>query len=456
MNKLLILLNLVSGEKLQVIIDDCKKQDNLVSRLILLTVKNRNWPDKKIISSLGISGNTFNKICTQAKDYLITTLQKNTETPFDGIYVIQKLIFAGELDLAQKLLNDQEKSLEQKQLWLQLEVLYVEASRIYYTNGNLPASLKLAEKRNANSIRLGKYINLNSKIVNEMIRLEGFKNRKPDLKKYHATILKLKEDAFRINHHVLIHNALHLNYMFASRYFQKAKLVHEIILDMQANEKKFDNVLNSLSKAIIKNTHLNFLTIYNGFGNPEEFINEVKKSIGDAGKIAHANMCYAMLEYYLYQGNIPKVMGLLDELQLIEDNSKFRQFKHIIFAIKSFIEGDFDLFKKHLSAFYSDASHLDFPDMEINLRIIELLLLWNYKNEYLLESKISSLKKYMSRNVNKERYHDERKIVVLIEKNIYNSSIMKSSALDQLANSNYRSIVFLTESMKRIHVKKSS
>jgi hypothetical protein len=448
MNKLHIFLDLFKDEKLQRLIDDCKKQNNLVGKLILLIIKNRDWPDKKIIASLGISANTFNKISTQAKDYFLDTLRKETETPFDGIYVIQKIIFTGEIEFAQKLLNEKEKELEKKQLWLLLEVLYIEASRIYYTTGNLPASLKLADKRDKNSARLAKYISLNSKILNEMVRLEGFKNRKPDLKAYTVTIEKLIKEAYQLNHHVLIHNALHLNYMFASRNFQKAKLVHKIILDMQANMKKFGGVMHPFSKAIIQNTYLNFLTIYNGFGNPEEYVRDVKKSIYAAGKVAGANMCYAMLEYNLYEENIPRILKWLDELELIEDNSKFRQYKHIILAIKAFIENDVATFKKHFSEFYTDVSHLDFPDMEVNLRLIELLILSATKDEYLLESKISALKKYMSRNVNKERYHEERKILLLIEKSIYDSSTLKSADLERLSKSDYRNIVFLADKMR--------
>jgi plasmid maintenance system antidote protein VapI len=450
MNKLKLLLNLFSKNDLADFEKKCRNADNLAGRLLLMKISHPAWTENKIIAALGVSANTFNKVCTQAKDLLLKELSKRSETPFDEIYVVQKLILNGEPLFAQKLLNELEKEIEKKQLWLQLETLYIEASRVCYINGDLNGSVALGKKRDANAARLAKYIHLNSNIVNEMIRLEGFKNRKPDEKKYRATISLLRKEAFAINHHVLIHNTLHLDYMYTSRFLHDPQLVQKIILEMQQNAKKFNAAMNPLSKAIIKNTFLNFLTIYNGFGDPEKYIPDLKRHIEHAGNAAKANMCYAMLEYYLYQENIPKVMEWLEELKKEEDNSKYRQYKHIVFAIKSFLEEDTASFKSYFNSFYSDASHLDYPDMEVNLRIIELLMLMNNSDDYLLESKITALKKYMSRNVNKDRYSEERKIILLIEKNASGTGKTIAADLKQLANSNYRNIVFLEKRMRRM------
>jgi hypothetical protein len=448
MNKIRMLLSLFSKEQLRQLSNECKKQENLVSRFVLILIRNEKDSEKEIQQQLKISTNTFNKINSQVKDFLFDALGKNVETSFDGIYVIQKIIFSGEIDFARKLVNEKEKEFEQKQLWMHLEVLYVEASRIFYNTGSLSESLKLAEKRNKNSKRLAAYINLNSGIINEMIRLEGFKNRKPDTRVYQKKLIAIKKEAYKLGHHVLIHNALHLNYLFISRYFQNAGAVHEIILEMQGNKRKFEFAMHPFSKAIINNTHLNFLTIYNGFGNPEQFAGKWKKGIYAAGKVAGANMCYAILEFYLYEKNIPKVMEWMKELEKIEDNSKFRQYKHIILAIKAFIENDDRLFKKHFSEFYNDRSHLDFPDMEVNLRIIELLILSQGRDDYLVESKISALRKYMSRNINKDRYHEEKKLLLLIEKSASGKTASIVTELNLLLRSRYRNIVFLAEKMK--------
>lgn len=447
MNKLFFLLNFFTKENKKSFSKNLANQNNLVGKLLQLLIRSGNCSDSDLMSTLAISQNTLNKICTQAKDILLNELGKSVETPIDRIYVIQKIIFFGEFDFALKLIKETEKEMEEKQLWLNLEYLHIEASRVFYAQGNFAASLKLAEKRKLNSARLAQYINLNSRILNEMIRIEGFRIRKTDLKAYQKKIAWLKKEAFALQHHVLIHNALHLNYVFANRYSQNTKSVYDIILAMQANMKQFDAVMHPFSKAIINNTYLNFLTIYNGFGNPEVVVQKVKKEIYAAGKVAAANMCYAMLEYFLYEMNIPKVMDWLAELESIEDNSKFRQYKHIIIAIMGFIEKDVKLFKANFSEFYNDPSHLDFPDMEVNLRIMELLLLLKRNDDRLMEAKSIALKKYISRNVNADRYSEERKIVLLIEKGMFEKKEKIIPKLKEFAKSEYRNIVFLVKQM---------
>ncbi len=455
MNKLLKLLHLLFDEaSLQQLAVECHAQNNLTCKLILLMLQKRSCSNTEAISKLKISENTYNKTCSLAKEYLLKEAEKNISTPFDSIYVIQKLIFSGETGLAQKLLTEKEKELEKKQLWLQLEVLYVEASRICYVNGNIQESLKLQAKRTKNAQRLEQYVKLYSELVNEMIRLEGFKNRNPNLKKYLLVLSGLKKEAYRLNHHVLIHNAEHLHYTFAGRFLHDTEAVYDTIQKMLANAKQFDFAMNPLAKAVILNAQVNFLTIYRGFGSPDKYITNLKKSIHHTGKLGEANMCYAMLEYYLYLQNIPEVMRWLNNLEQLEDNSKYRQYKHIVYAIKAFIEKDKELFRKHFLAFYNDPSHLDFPDMEINLRIIELIALLDERKYELLDSRIVSLKKYISRNSSKERYSDERKLLVLINQLAKSSVTAKTrSALSALQNSPYRNIYFLTSSLSRLIAK---
>jgi hypothetical protein len=448
MNKLQRLLQLFSKDELAGFSAHCSGLNNLAGNLIVHEIGNPGETEDEKRTALGISGKTYPKVCTQARNLVLAELSKNTETPFDNIYVIQKLILGGERVLAQKLINEQEKELESKHLWLQLEVLYIEASRIHYTGGNLDASLALGKKREKNSIRLAKYVQLNSRIVTEMIRLEGFKNRKPEEKKYSETLARLKKEAIALDHHVLIHNTLHLDYMYTSRFLQDPHRVHRIVRDMEHNAKKHHAIMNPLSRAVVKNTVLNFLTIYSGFGNPESYVRELKKNIDHAGAAAKANMSYAMLEYYLYEENIPKVIEWLAELAKSEDTSKYRQYRHIVFAIKAFIASDAPAFREHFQSFYSDPSHLDFPDMEVNLRLMELIMLSRGKDEYLFESKISALKKYMSRNVNKERYGQEREILNLVEKNSLTEK--NRTALKSLTKSNYRNIVFLAKRLESV------
>src|SRR5947208_533399 len=104
MNNLVLLIGLFDKAGTKMLREYCLQQVNLTTKLVLLVLNKRDCSAKEAMAKLSISENTFNKTCSLARNYLLKELEGSVSTPFDNIYVIQKLIFSGETSLAQKLI----------------------------------------------------------------------------------------------------------------------------------------------------------------------------------------------------------------------------------------------------------------------------------------------------------------------------------------------------------------
>ncbi|HVA98652.1 MAG TPA: hypothetical protein VNG53_07125 [Bacteroidia bacterium] len=446
MELLLSLLKLFDKVEKNKLIAFCKAEKAMHFKLILKLIQKKNPNEKELIRNLKTTKKNYHKTCTIAKDFLQVRLADICQTPFDEIYVLQKLLLIGEYSAASKIYVALEKKYLQQQAWSLLDVLYIEGFRMCHILGDTKKMQLISVKRSKNAKRQAEYVILYSDIMIEMVHLEGFKMRNLQVEKYTQKLQQLYQRATAINHHILIHNALHLQYSLTMRYTDNPEKAFSIIKKINTNVDNYQKGISPITKAIAQNNHINFLTIYAGFGSPVLYAEKTKKTIHYAGQWAFANLCYSMTEFHLFEKNMKAANEWLQLVENTEDRSKFSQYSYLLLAIKKFIEKDISAFRKSIAHFYKNPAHLGFPDMEVCVRILELLLFFREKNIFSFQSKAASLRVYMDRNLNKERYNEDRKMLQLLVKS-YESANRKEylKQLEPLHKSAYRNVRFISK-----------
>jgi hypothetical protein len=427
--------------------EQVEKEDSLQSKIIRELLSNTNISKREMMKHLSISEPILKKTLTLVKDVLWTYNAGHVKTPFDDVFVLRQLLLSGKVSSGTRYFNALLKETEIKQEWNKLDMIYTEGSRIAQITGNEKLIADITKARKRNSERLFNFTTVYSDIILEMIKLEGYMIRRPDNARYEAYLESLYQKALHLSHHLLIHNALHIRYLFYVRYNNDPLKVFEIITAQKKNVEKYKNVMSAMTYAIALNNHVNFLFLYKNFGAPDPFIKELNKVIAAGGNIAVTNFYYGMLEYCLFERKVNDVSKWLVKLEHIEDNSKFSQYRYIIFSIRAFIQKDLGAFKENFGNFYKEPSHLDFPDLEITLRLLETIILIYTKRHDLAMARLDALRIYVSRNVTKERHNDDRKILALLVKiNENNKRVAKSLA--ELEQSVYRNVCFIASSIR--------
>jgi hypothetical protein len=277
-------------------------------------------------------------------------------------------------------------------------------------------------------------------VMVEMLGVERFEKRGENPLDYLNRAEHLYQEAKQVGHHVVIHNALNTIYMIYARYFNEPEKTWQTIQLVNENRKRFAKIMNPLTKATTKITTINFLSIYEGFGNPEDLIADCEATIDLGGVLARVNFYYSLLGYYLTEERLDRVNHYLGLLEQVEDTTKFHQYKAIIMAIKAFIEDNEEQYQYWFNQFYDDPTHVDFPDMECMLRILELVTLYKPKSMMLYRSRLQALRVYMNRNLNKDRYFEEHSIINFLS---HPEKENNQQQLLTLQNSYYRNVRFL-------------
>lgn len=424
-----------------------EEEESLQSRIIMELLNSRDVSKKEIMKKFSISEPGFKKTLTLIKDVLWRYNADDIKTPYDDVFVLRQLLLSGKVSSGTRHFKALLKESETKQEWNKLDMIYTEGSRIAQITGNEKMVTEITKARKRNCERLFNFTMVYSDIILEMIKLEGYMMRQPDVVRYEAYLESLYQKAVQLSHHLLIHNALHIRYLFYVRYNNDPLKVFEIITEQKKNVEKYKNVMNAMTYAIALNNYVNFLFLYKNFGTPDPFIKELNKVIPAGGNIAVTNFYYGMLEYCLFERKVQDVNKWLIKLGQIEDNSKFSQYRYIIFSIKAFIQKDLVAFKENFSNFYKEPSHLNFPDLEITLRLLETIILIYTKRHDLAMARLEALRIYVSRNVTKERHNDDRKILTLLVRiNENNKRVTKS--LTELEQSAYRNVCFIASSIR--------
>ena len=422
------------------------KEHSLHARIISDLLKQPGISSEQMLAKYEVSEGTFNKTLTYVKDILWDFNTQYIKTSYDDIFVLRQMLLNGKIKNALKFYNALKKNFETTQQWDKIDCLYTEGLRYAQITGDDAMAIKLSEERKKNSTRLHTYTLIYSDIIPEMIRLESYKLKKFDAAYAHY-IDSLYKRAVDIDHHLLIHNALHIQYLFYSRYKNSPQEVFNIIQAVKNNAEKFKGVMADITYAIAINNYVNFLTIYRNFGSPEEYVRPLKKIIHYGGKIAIVNFYYSMLEYALFEKKTDELQEWLQVLEKTEDNSKFAQYKYIVIAIKAYIEKDLAIFIRNFHLFYQDPSHLNFPDLEITLRILEAMMYVEKKEGDLAVSRLQALRIFIGRSVDKDRYMYERKIVAVLHK-INEGKKDLGTDMQWLRESPYRNIYFIVSMLE--------
>jgi hypothetical protein len=424
-----------------------EKDESLQSKIIMELLNSRDISKKEMMRKLSVSEPILKKTLTLVKDVLWRYNAGHVKTPYDDVFVLRQLLLSGKVSSGTRYFNALVKESELKQEWNKLDMIYTEGSRIAQITGNEKMITGITKARKRNSERLFNFTMVYSDIILEMIKLEGYMVRLPNVARYQAYLENLYQKSIRLSHHLLIHNALHILYLFYVRYNNDPQKVFEIITEQKKNVEKYKQVMSPMTYAIALNNYVNFLFLHKNFGTPDPFIKELNKVIPAGGNIAVTNFYYGMLEYCLFERKVQDVNKWLLRLGETEDTSKFSQYRYIIFSIRAFIQKDLAAFKENFSSFYKEPSHLDFPDLEITLRLLETIILIYTKRHDLAMARLEALRIYASRNVTKERHNDDRKILALLVKiNENNKRVTKD--LMELEQSAYRNVCFIAASIR--------
>ncbi len=399
--------------------------------------------EKEIITKFNTSKTTFNKSCTQSKEILIDLLAKQIRTDFDIIILVRRFLYTGLYSTAEKLITDLEKEYEQKQQWQLLELLYIESYRLCHITGNAKKLESFSVKRNSNSVRLQSYITLSGSILRELICLEGFK-LKPSVNNYFSTLVQLGKQTEKLNHYTLNLNSLTLQNLYLSRFTNQTKELAIVNQQIENLYKHKSQYLQFNTKLIAINTHINYLSQLVTPTNPNILAKKTLVELNTLGVFVASNLCYALCEYNLYTMQFKDLNFWLSKLENYKDESKFTLFYNCIKAIKHFVNDQWQEFKKEVAVFYSKSDNQNFPDMEVVLRLLELLLIKKQKDLELLEYKAEALRLFMTRNLSKERYTYEWAIL-----NYFKKKNAKSQDVFDLINvidkSAYYNILFLKQ-----------
>lgn len=402
---------------------------------------------KHMQARLKVSKATFAKLGTQAKDLLIELVSRCQQTDFDGIAFIRQLLFRGKTELALKLLSDAEKQYEEKQQWQHLELLYIEAYRYCQITGNQKLLESYIGRRSRNAQRLNRYIELSGLIIRELVRLEGFK-LKPTVRDYFSQLRKLEKQVVQLGHYTLIANVYTLQYLYLMRFTTGKAAVATVVSHIEKLYKQKSRYVQDNTRLIAINSHLNFLSQYITRQNPNAAARRILPDMEKMGSFVVSNLCYAMCEYNLHMFNFKALDEWLQRLEQYKDEGKFRLFVHAVNAARHFARNQFGLFKKDLDLFFADAGNHNFPDTEVQLRLLELILLKQQGDAELLGYKAEALRQFMTRHVSKERYYYEWLILGLFKKKKASDADV-SMVLKALDRSPHYNILFLRELLYR-------
>lgn len=440
MELLYALLNLLSADERKELLQACKGSAKAELRLIHHLLRHADEDAKTATKTLKLSATTFNKSQSLAKAFLLQFVRRSIQTPYDDVSILQRLSLQGEMDVALNFYRELERSYETKQLWSLLDALYIEGFRIAQISDKSGLIEQVAASRSANVERLKRYVNCYGRIMVEMLAVERFEERKELPANQLAKLDNIYKEAVEIGHHVLIHNALNILYNANARYSNDPQKTWGIVQKITANREKYKAIMNPLTFSTTKITLVNFLSTHHGFGNPEDYVRDFEATMADGGILARVTFYYCLIGYYLSNKEIGKVEHYLKLLESVEDTSKFKQYRSIVLAIKAFIEGNMKAFNTHFKAFYEHPTHIDFPDMEGVLRMMELIVIRRAKDEFLFESRLQALRVYMSRNLNKKRYAEDYELLNYIANP---ESAKNRGVLKKLEGSYYRNIRLL-------------
>lgn len=364
------LIELIGDKKLPELKKIYAKQDSLHAKIITELIESPGITSQKIIQKFKVTEGTFVKTLTIVKDHLWDFHAKYIRTSYDDIFVLREMMMSGKIDHALKYYTSLRKEFEYKQQWDKLDCLYIEGLRYAQITGNDSLAGTVSKEKINNSKRLQSYTELFSELVPEMIRLEGLKIKVENLSIYQNKIEQLYNRAVELNHHLLIHNALHIKYLYYVRYTDDVESAFETVKKIKDNAERNKKLMAKITYAISLNNFLNFQCIYRHFGSPEEMMKVVEKNIHHGGQIARVNFYYSVLEYFLFEKKLSEVSIWMSKLRNTEDHTKFSQYWYIVSAILSFIKMDHQEFQKNMHLFYGHPSHRFFSDIEINLRLI--------------------------------------------------------------------------------------
>jgi len=420
MEHLLSLLNVLKPEQTKELDIILRKSEAAASQLICLLIEGEIL-EENIRVKLKVNPATFPKVQTQAKKILTDFISRHLRNPLSDVQLVQALILKGELKTAKKFFSYLEKEFERSQDWQKLDFLYHEGFRLTQMTGDVKLLQKIAQRRSRYAKQYADYVSLYGEVMIEMVRSEKFEERKSEVTAYLKRAEQLNKRAYAGGHHALIHNSLLIIYHVYSRYYNQPDKTHQIVKKIMANHKKHESIMNRVTDAIIRINVINFLCIHETYGSPEPYLEEAWNRVDRAGILARTNLIYALLGYYLCKEDTVNVNKYLSELDKIQDNTHFASFRSVVLTVLAFIRKDYNAFTKHLNEFYTDPNHINLPDSEVIVRILELLVIKRettkdrgikqFADEQHYKSKADALRIYFQRNLNKVRYAEEYNIL---------------------------------------------
>lgn len=386
-----------------------KKNDSQPYQLIAYSRKGNS--DKAwLIKKMTISESSYFKNLTLARDILYGLIKNTQSVQFADIMLVRRLYLRGLYQRSLELYHKLEKEYEVEQLWNALDILHHEAVRIYYTRCDIKMLRQINRKVEANIDRYAVYTKLDKELLLEMALLEKGEMTHKETSGFETRVAKLLPRALKLNHHVLIFNALRCNLEVYTRLNISVDKAQKTVADMVKLTTNKAYQLNPHTRKILFLNAVSFYSMFTTPVSPEKYVGEVFPLTGKFGQL-DMHLLFAMVCYYGMQGDTAKFEEYYTQLQQYPLDSDAGYMKQTAACFKHYLHNDFKAFTNSRNSFYQAYDNRAYLDYDLMIRFLELLYMLRDKNFAIWGDKVSALEKFTRRNFTAQRFEIEKGLI---------------------------------------------
>ncbi len=374
----------------------CAEATTIPLQMIISVLREPTITCEAYISYSKITPATYNKSLSLAISTVYEFLSGQLQNPYDEIFLIKELLIRGLTKQAQRQYAKLEKEFELKFQYTQLNALYHEGSRICYHTGDKKQLAVLRKKITKNSLNLTTYNELDKAIMATVLNIV----RKPSKSSIHTKeILRLKIEAKKFAHPILIHNALtaELAY-YTSAEFDLDK-AYNIIKELNTHIIKQRQHIDDYSYRMARYNYSKFICDYDVSENPESLFEELMPRIGSGGTIEVASFYVNYFFYFLTTGKTAEARVIATKIINEQTQDRLSYLRDYIAAWLAWLDKDHLRFREHITKFYNDPDRHDSPVNDFYIRVLETIVAIEEESYLFAYSKIEALKKFSYRSL---------------------------------------------------------
>ncbi len=374
----------------------CAAATTIPLQMIIYVLDEPTITSEEYISFSKITPATYNKSLSLAISAVYEFLSRQLQNPYDEIFLIKELLIRGLTKQAKRQYTKLEKDFELKFQYPQLNALYHEGSRICYHTGDKKQLAILRKKIAKNSSRLLTYNEIDKAIMAAVLNIVR-KPSKSSLQK--KEILRLKTEALKFGHPILIHNALTMELAYYTSAEFDLNQAYRIIKELNTHILKQRLRIDDYSYRMARYNYSKFICDYAVQENPESLFNELIPRIGAGGTIEVASFYVNYFFYFLTTGKTEEAKAI--GLKIINEQAQDRlsYLRHYIAAWLAWLEKDYVRFRVQILKFYNDPDRHDSPINDFYIRVLETIVAIEEGSFLFAYSKVEALKKFSYRSL---------------------------------------------------------